>query len=163
MENNPAPSTGVVTSEILSDNSSVDKTGNLIYAGIIRRGIAFILDYLLILAPFIGLMLIAVNNLALRSLILDYNDEFRSLFGVIFLSYKIYCEYKGINTVGKRLMKIQVVDISGNKITLKQSIIRNVMLIVDSMLSLIVIFIVIFDKNKQRLGDRIAKTVVIRR
>ena len=65
-------------------------------------------------------------------------------------------------TLGKLVLGIKVRDISGAPCTLYQSFIRNILRIVDFIgVYLLGFLIAIFSKLRQRLGDHVAKTVVI--
>ncbi len=65
-------------------------------------------------------------------------------------------------TLGKLMSGIKVRDISGAPCSLSQSIIRNILRIVDGIALYFVGFLIaLFSKLRQRLGDHIAKTVVV--
>lgn len=84
------------------------------------------------------------------------------MFLVIFLYY-IVLEATTGKTVGKYIAKTKVVNAEGAKITWGQSIGRNLMRIVDGLFAYLVAFIaIISSKNRQRLGDMVAKTYVIK-
>jgi uncharacterized RDD family membrane protein YckC len=86
-----------------------------------------------------------------------------SLFfaAVIFLGYFIGMELSmnGM-TLGKKLLKIRTIRNNGQPITLKHSAIRNLFKIFADMTGLGVVFI-FFNKNRKRLGDMVASTIVI--
>ena len=63
-------------------------------------------------------------------------------------------------TLGKRLLKIQVVRTNQSKLTLSNSLLRHIIDPIDIVL-LIGPILILTTKNKQRLGDMIAKTYVI--
>lgn len=65
-------------------------------------------------------------------------------------------------TIGKRIMGLQVRSVSGGPCTLTQSLVRNLLRIVDGLgVYLVGFFIALFSRLRQRLGDHLAKTVVI--
>lgn len=65
-------------------------------------------------------------------------------------------------TLGKIIIGIQVVNKDGGKCSMGASFIRNLLRIVDGLILYLVGFLfAIFSKTRQRLGDRIAGTVVI--
>lgn len=74
-----------------------------------------------------------------------------------------YLEFKYGKTPGKFVCRTKVVaEASGSPITMKQSMIRNSLRLIDGIFFYLVGFIIIIaDKNNQRLGDLVAKTVVI--
>lgn len=66
-------------------------------------------------------------------------------------------------TVGKRIAGIVVVSSDGSRITMRQAAIRNLLRLVDGVLSYAVglVVMLITDRN-QRVGDLAARTVVVR-
>lgn len=64
-------------------------------------------------------------------------------------------------TFGKHLMGIQVADLSGRRISLKASAIRNLLKLVSSAIVFIGFFFALFTKKKQTLHDMLADTLVV--
>ena len=65
-------------------------------------------------------------------------------------------------TLGKIIVRIRAVNIKGEKISLKQAFIRNFLRIVDGFIFYLVAVIAIYySPFKQRIVDKIAKTIVI--
>lgn len=64
-------------------------------------------------------------------------------------------------TLGKHLMGIQVVDLSGRRISLRAAVIRNFLKIVSSALLFLGFVVALFTKRKQTLHDMLADTIVI--
>lgn len=80
-----------------------------------------------------------------------------------FLAYKIVTEALRGETLGKRIMGIAVRDWSGGPIGWVPSIVRNLMLIPGAFLLYIpTLAMMEFSLARQRLGDRMAKTIVVR-
>lgn len=77
--------------------------------------------------------------------------------------YFIVLEDRSGQTVGKKVMRMVVVTQDGKRITLKQSIIRNVLRVLDALpfLYLIGLIAIVLTKRKQRIGDITAKTIVV--
>lgn len=66
-------------------------------------------------------------------------------------------------TLGKRLMRLRVIDEQGLRLQFSQVVVRNLVRFVDSLpLYLIGGVAVLFSKKAQRLGDLAASTVVVR-
>ena len=88
---------------------------------------------------------------------------FYLLVDIVVIVLFIILEFKYGRTPGKFICKTRVVDqATGAAITLRQSIIRNALRLVDGLgLYLVGFLIIALDKERQRLGDLIAKTVVI--
>ena len=80
-----------------------------------------------------------------------------------FFAYKIIGEGLRGMTIGKRILSVMVVDLSGRPIGWIAAITRNLMLIPGAMLLFIPSLAMMESSpTKQRLGDRIAGTVVVR-
>ena len=66
-------------------------------------------------------------------------------------------------TIGKRLLGIRVVALNGDGITLRAAVVRNVLATVDSAFFYLVGLVSIkLSGDRQRIGDRIAGTTVVR-
>lgn len=84
------------------------------------------------------------------------------LFLTILLYYVILEALTG-KTVGKLLVKTRVVKLNGEKISWGQAIVRNLCRIIDGFcFYLVAVIVIAFTKRNQRVGDLIAKTVVIK-
>lgn len=87
----------------------------------------------------------------------------------MFLGFAYYWILEGTlgATFGKMLFGCKVIMIDGGKCTLGASALRNILRIVDSIPYLIPYLLgailIWTSPNKQRLGDRVAKTLVVRR
>jgi uncharacterized RDD family membrane protein YckC len=84
---------------------------------------------------------------------------------VISVGYGIACEWfwRG-QTVGKRLMRLRVVDVEGMRLQFNQIVTRNLLRFVDSLPATYLIggLVCWFNAKCQRLGDIAANTIVIR-
>jgi uncharacterized RDD family membrane protein YckC len=66
-------------------------------------------------------------------------------------------------TLGKLIAGIRVADVNGGKASFSQALIRNILRLVDGLVFYIVgIILILRSGRKQRLGDRVAGTVVLR-
>jgi uncharacterized RDD family membrane protein YckC len=126
------------------------------YQGIEIRFISILIDS--IISWIFGLLIVEA----------EINNWISPLLGGLlwigfFLVYFVYLEGSRGQTVGKMITKIKVVREDGGKIDMKQALIRNVLRIIDGIAFYLVgaIFISRSDK-KQRLGDSVAKTVVVK-
>jgi uncharacterized RDD family membrane protein YckC len=83
---------------------------------------------------------------------------------LIFLLYFVIFEGMWGATVGKMVMKIKVVREDGSPCGLGPAVIRNILRIIDMLPFLYIIGLIFMSRSdkKQRLGDKIAKTVVIK-
>lgn len=88
-------------------------------------------------------------------------------YSALVLAYYVLMEWRFGATIGKLLLRVQVVDADGGRISLPKSLGRNVLRIVDAfpfifpyVLGLVV---VASSRTKQRVGDRVAGTFVVGR
>jgi uncharacterized RDD family membrane protein YckC len=80
------------------------------------------------------------------------------------LGYYIVCEAATGMTVGKRIVGIRVVDDEGDPLGLGASVVRNVLRLVDGLFFYLVgALFALASSRGQRLGDRAAHTLVVRR
>ena len=66
-------------------------------------------------------------------------------------------------TLGKRIMKIYVADLNGQRVTFGRAALRNISKIISSLTFLVGYFIAGFTEKKQALHDIIASCLVLRR
>lgn len=132
-------------------------------AGLPRRMSALIIDVLMLST------IISVVNMILPVFSL-FNPKlsYAIIIGVDFvlgLLYWFLSEWLwNGRTVGKKLMKIRVIDSSGLKLLLQQVIIRNLLRTVDFLPILYITASIscFFDRRTRRLGDIAAGTLVVR-
>jgi len=88
-----------------------------------------------------------------------------SLDSMLWLVYFILAEGLGNGqSLGKKLVGIRVVNPGGGRISFNQAIIRNVLRMVDGLACYLVGAVLVWrSPRKQRLGDRVADTVVVRK
>ena len=139
------------------------------YAGVIIRGIAFLLDII-----FLSIFFFPITYLVKGTWIMvrkdhvwwgGFWDPLCLIFLIIIFLYFIISEGLTGHTIGKLLTGLKVIKENGSKITIKQSIIRTFGRIIDGLpfLNLAGIISIFISPQKQRLGDKFAKTVVIKR
>lgn len=79
------------------------------------------------------------------------------------LGYYSYMEVQFGWTLGKRAMGLKVVKLDGTPMDWPASLTRNLLRIIDGLFFYLVGAILVWTSDKkQRLGDRVAKTVVVR-
>ena len=132
-------------------------------AGIPRRMAAVLIDVLMLSA------IISTVNIILPLFTLFHSTlSYAVIIGVDFILGWLYWFasewlWNG-KTVGKRLMKIRVIDSSGLKLLLPQIIIRNLLRSIDFLPVLYITASIssFFDPRARRLGDIAAGTIVVR-
>jgi uncharacterized RDD family membrane protein YckC len=132
-------------------------------AGPISRMLAFTLDLLVVMT----IATVAKQILApLGFFGKDFSDAIVIIaYFVISLVYMMLAEWlwRG-QTVGKRLLRLRVVDAAGFHLEPSQVIIRNLMRFIDGLPALYLLggITCLVSRHRQRLGDLAAGTVVVR-
>lgn len=127
---------------------------------VFRRWVAFTID--LFLLAFLFLIIVAVDSLFISG---DHILISWIIWLIFALSYYIYFESTRGQTLGKLILRLSVVDIDGNPPALLKAIIRTLLKFVELnpfiIGGLIGGIVATATKNKQRIGDLLAKTYVI--
>jgi len=152
------------------------------YADTVERIIAYLIDSILIsiVLAVISLGTIFLGIISLGSLtgngpwMMPVNIFGPLIIGITFVNFLFQLLYftffesenGGGSTIGKKIMNIKVVDGYGNKIDLKDSLIRNITRVLwhincIGLLILILDLFLIHDRE-QRIGDRLANTFVVK-
>ena len=86
------------------------------------------------------------------------------IYFLIYIAYFTIMEEHNGQTIGKMITRIRVVrEENGGKIDMERSFIRNILRIIDGLINYLVGAVLIWrSAKKQRIGDSIAKTVVIK-
>jgi uncharacterized RDD family membrane protein YckC len=86
------------------------------------------------------------------------------IYFIIYVTYFTIMEGHNGQTIGKMITKIKVVrEEDGEKIDMARSFKRNILRIIDGLIGYLVGAVLIWrSAKKQRLGDSIAETVVIK-
>jgi uncharacterized RDD family membrane protein YckC len=108
-------------------------------------------------ARFLGLFGVLSADLAQASLVMAYF--------LVPMAYGITCEWlmRG-QTLGKRLLRLRVMDATGLRLRFSQILMRNLLRAVDSLPALYLLggAVCLLSRRGQRLGDLAAGTVVVR-
>ena len=135
----------------------------LLLAGPITRFLAWSVD----LACISAFTLIVSVVLSLFGILSgDIANAFSILFYfVLSIGYSIYMEWRWRGqTIGKRLLRLRVMDVQGLRLQFSQIMLRNLLRFVDSAPALYTVggIVCFFSKRAQRLGDIAANTIVVR-
>jgi uncharacterized RDD family membrane protein YckC len=134
--------------------------GALMYQGIVIRLISLIIDSIII-GIIIGILgsIIGVGMME-RGMVPWWIGL---LYFIIYIGYYTYLEGSKGQTIGKMITKIKVVREDGRSIDMNQAFTRNILRIIDGLFAYLIGAILIWRSDKkQRLGDSIAKTVVVK-
>jgi Predicted membrane protein/domain len=129
------------------------------YIGVGRRAVAIIIDSMVIFV--IGYVIALFTGGTTAA---GFEIEGWPAFLLFFLSllYYIVLEATIGATLGKLLLGIRVAKPDGSRITWSASITRTILRIIDGLLFYLVGAILVWQSPlKQRLGDRVADTVVV--
>lgn len=137
---------------------------NVNFAGVGRRWVAAMVDSLIIIVVnwlvsfMVGLVLIfAGQEIAV------WNSVIGIFTVIVNYLYYIWMIGKWGQTLGKKLLKIKVVDIYGKAPGYKRAFIREVVgKFVSAIVLLLGYFWAIWDKKKQTWHDKLAQTAVVR-
>lgn len=80
-----------------------------------------------------------------------------------YIGYYTYLEGSNGQTIGKMVTRIKVVREDGSPIDMNQAFTRNILRIIDGIVAYLIGAILIWRSDKkQRLGDSVARTVVVK-
>jgi uncharacterized RDD family membrane protein YckC len=138
-------------------------------AGAGSRFLALAFDTFIQLGGFVGLGLIGLLALWLRSLGFLVTSTWMAaalLFAGFVLYYGYFAFFESIwggQTPGKRAVGLRVIAVSGQPITTYDALLRNLLRIVDQLPGIYAVGLlsVFFTARNQRLGDLVAGTVVV--
>jgi uncharacterized RDD family membrane protein YckC len=78
------------------------------------------------------------------------------------MAYFIAMEGLTGTTLGKRLLKLKVVRTDGSPMSMREAVVRNVFRILDGLFLYLIAAIAVWTSDRnQRLGDRVANTLVV--
>ena len=139
-------------------------------AGVPLRFVAVLLDAVIVLLP-IGIIVGLLsgggytetgNGYAHAGI--DVSGKAAWLFLLFGLGYYVLCEAATGATLGKRIVGIHVVGEDGKHLTFGAAVVRNLLRLVDCLFFYLVgAIFALTSQQGQRLGDRAAHTLVVRR
>lgn len=139
-------------------------------AGIPLRFVAVLLDALLVFVP-LGIVVALMSGGGYAERGPGYANAGVNVGGNAFwlllalgIGYYVVCEAVAGATLGKRMVGIRVVGEDGEHVTLGAALVRNLLRVVDALFLYLVGFLFALTSTRgQRLGDRAAHTIVVRR
>ena len=130
------------------------------YVGVGRRAVAVIVDGFVY---FILAWIIAGATGGTTGSGFELNGGPAFLSFILFLAYYAGLEATRGATLGKMLLGLRVLKEDGSPLDVQAALIRNILRIVDGLFVYLVGAILVWKSDKkQRLGDRVAHTVVVR-
>lgn len=156
----PTPTSAYTSSSPLGD------LGSRIVAGIVDYVIIGIVTCILALLLFLPVLVMT----GIRMMSGGGPGGFRGFLGILvvmwllWLIYFTYFEGTSGQTIGKKLAHIKVIKEDGSKCNIGSALVRNILRIVDHLpfLYLLGIILIAATNKKQRLGDMLGKTIVVK-
>lgn len=154
------------------EQSRSDRRGwsTLENAGIPLRFVAVLLDAVLVFVP-LGIVVALMSGGGYAERGPGYANAGVNVGGNAFwlllalgIGYYVVCEAATGATLGKRMVGIRVVGEDGEHVTFGAALVRNLVRVVDALFFYLVGFLFALTSTRgQRLGDRAAHTIVVRR
>jgi uncharacterized RDD family membrane protein YckC len=139
-------------------------------AGIALRFVAVLLDSVIVLLPLVIIVgLLAGGGYAesgdgYANAGVNVDGKTSLLMLALALGYYVACEAATGMTLGKRMVGIRVVAEDGQHVTFAAAVVRNLLRLIDALFFYLVAFLfAVTSFRGQRLGDRAAHTIVVRR
>ncbi len=142
------------------------------YADVINRIVAAIIDTIILwVVMFIIAMPLGVQAMMMGTMTdpmaaaqLAGATMIVGVLGIVIgLGYFVYFEGTTGQTIGKKIVNIKVVRKDGKPMTYMDALIRTILRIIDGMAFYIVgLIVIVVSKEKQRIGDMAAKTLVVK-
>lgn len=137
-------------------------------ANLTERIMAYFLDFVIY---FVSYFIVIMFFISVLSPVIEYIGEMIYLFFALFtiagwVLYNLLMEvFNQGQTIGKRVMAVQVVRVDGKEPAFTDHLLRSVFMLVDSMFSFGVVASVLIASSEkgQRFGDMAANTTVVRR
>lgn len=127
-------------------------------AGLVRRAVAFYIDAFIVTMLVFIPMYRSITQIETNADFISAvnNSILYSIIALVILAIKD-C-FKG-TSLGKWMLGIRVVDVESGKIpSVSKSIVRNIFIVIWP----VEFFALLFSKDKRRIGDKIANTIVVR-
>jgi len=137
------------------------------YAGVGSRIVAVIIDSIILGVVFV--VLGVIMGVSIWSAATDFTAIIGSMIGLyavmalVGLAYFTYFEGSAGQTLGKKLVGITVVKDGGRPATYADALVRTLLRIIDGQIAYLIGFILVLaTENKQRIGDMLANTLVVK-
>jgi membrane protease YdiL (CAAX protease family) len=131
------------------------------YAGLPRRAVAGLLDFALAWAAY-SVAITVLDPNAASEYATTWETVLAALIVVVvatvWLGYFVFAQWRWGQTLGMRALGIRVVGEPGQRLSWSRALVRSLLIVVDCVAGL---FLIPLSRRKQRLGDRLANTVVL--
>ncbi len=168
----PSHGSGGMSSKRKPDNSpqrgaEVEGSAGLVLARLGDRLIALVLDTALLLALLAVIGMYSASRwggVTEQGFSLEGKPAMVSLGAILVFGFAYHWLLEGLAgaTLGKLIMGLRVRGTLGKACGLKASLVRNLLRVVDGLgLYLVGLFVALFSKRRQRIGDHLGGTVVV--
>lgn len=135
-------------------------------AEILQRAMANIIDWIVLIPVFA--LLTELLNVAPETTVFDLGDPkwqgFIATWAALHVAYHFLLEWTWGRTVGKKIIGIRVAQEDGSRLTFRGALVRNLVRLFDAEFPIQLFIGTSFlaaTKRRQRLGDLLARTVVL--
>ena len=147
-------------------SNSLSDLGSRIAAGIVDYVIIGIITGIIAVILFLPALIMIVSRRAIGGGF----GRFGGVFGILvvmcflWLIYFTYFEGTTGQTIGKKVVRIKVIKEDGSKCDFGSALVRNILRIIDHLPFLYILGIILIaaTDKKQRLGDMLGKTIVVK-
>ncbi len=140
------------------DQTELQNSVQMEYQGIGIRFVSLVIDSLII-----SIIFGALGNILGAGMMRQGSWSVGLLSFAFYIAYYTYLEGTRGQTIGKMITKIKVVREDGRPIDMQQAFKRNILRVIDGFFAYIIGAVLIWRSDKQqRLGDTVAKTVVVK-
>jgi len=141
-----------------------ERRGSMENAGVPLRFVAVLLDAVIVFIP-AGIIVGLLSGGGYARAGIDVSGKGTWLLLLLLgLGYYVLCEAATGATLGKRIVGIYVIGADGKRLTFGAAVVRNLLRLVDCLFFYLVgAIFALTSQQGQRLGDRAAHTLVVRR
>jgi len=136
------------------------------YSGLLKRLVAYSIDCLTLIGLYMVLGLVLGSSLFFHPLSMLPMVGFWFYGGIFFIAWLYFAlleSSKWQATLGKKVLKIQVVDLEGHRIGFWRASSRYFCKFVSRIIFCIGFLMIPFTKKKQALHDKLASTLIIQK
>ncbi|MEM9820252.1 MAG: RDD family protein [Bacteroidota bacterium] len=138
----------------------------LVLAGIVPRFLAHLIDFQIFHFIFIIVCFLIFSRGAPDGgveKLYDNRHLTTTLYFIFLFTYYALMEFASGNTIGKNMMKVEVVDVDGEPLSMSATFMRTLVKVLSFGLLFLPYVTVFFNKDQQSLHDKAGKSLVVKR
>ncbi|MFH1715121.1 MAG: RDD family protein [Elusimicrobiota bacterium] len=140
----------------LIENENAGVSGEMVYAGFLRRGFAVVLDG--VVMAFAGAVIITIIGFVFGALSVNI---FNNIGIIIYIFYYIFMIGKYGQTFGKKWLNVKVVNDDGSSVGYAKAALRLICSALSGFILFMGYIVYFFNPRRKTLHDYILKTVVL--